>query len=84
MNSIKLTAVKNTAITVAGIVGGAVVAVLFLRFLVEIMKSYDVDPSQGLAIIVITLFVGLAVKLLYTFEVTRLEAIDRLNTRIKP
>ena len=81
MNSIKLTAVKNTAMTVAGIVGGAVVAVLFIRFLVEIMKSYDVDPAQGLAMILITLFVGLAAKLLYTFEVSRLQALENLNKR---
>lgn len=81
MNSIKLTAVKNTAMTVAGIVGGAVVAVLFLRFLVEVMKSYDVDPALGLAVIVLAFFVGLAAKVFYTFEVTRLEAIERLNKR---
>ena len=81
MNSIKLTAVKNTAMIVAGIVGGAVVAVLFLRFLVEVMKSYDVDPALGLAVIVLALFVGLAAKVHYTLEVTRLEAIERLNRR---
>jgi hypothetical protein len=81
MNSIKLTAFKNTLVAVAGMVGGAVVTVLFLRFLVDLMKAYDVDPALGLGIVIVTVFAGLAMRLLYKIEVARLEAIDRLNNK---
>jgi len=81
MNSIKLTAVKNTALTITTIVAGSVVTVLFLRFIVEVMKSYDVDPALGLAVIVLAFFVGLTARIFYSLEVSRLETLERLNNR---
>ena len=81
MNSIKLTAVKNTALTITTIVAGAVVTVLFLRFIVGVMKSYDVDPALGLAVIVLAFFVGLTARIFYSLEVSRLETLERLNNK---
>ena len=81
MNSIKLTAVKNTALTITTIVAGSVVTVLFLRFIVEVMKSYDVDPALGLAVIVLAFFVGLTARIFYSLKVSRLETLERLNNR---
>ena len=81
MNSIKLTAVKNTALTITTIVAGSVATVLFLRFIVEVMKSYDVDPALGLAFIVLAFFVGLTARIFYSLEVSRLETLDRLNSK---
>jgi urea transporter len=79
MNSIKLTAVKNTALTITTIVAGSVVTVLFLRFIVSVMKSYDVDPALGLAVIVLAFFVGAISRIFYSLEVARLETLERLN-----
>ena len=81
MDSIKRQALKNTAKQMVMFVATSVLVVVVLRFIVDIMRAVDIDPATGLATICILGLFALLCNLAYTFEISRLRAIERLNNR---
>lgn len=81
MDSIKRQAVKNTAKQMAIFAGSSVLVVFVLRFIADIMRALDVDPAIGLATVFILFLFGCLCNIAYTWEVSRLRALDNLNKR---
>ena len=81
MDSIKRQALKNTAKQMGMFVATSVLVVVVLRFIVDIMRAVEVDPATGLATICIVGLFALLCNLAYTFEVSRLRALENLNKR---
>jgi len=81
MDSIKRQAIKNTAKQMGMFVATSVLVVVVLRFIVDIMRAVDIDPATGLATLCILGLFGILCNLAYTFEVSRLRALENLNKR---
>ena len=81
MTSIQKTAILNTIRTLALGIGGAIVTVCFLRFIVIALQEFGFTASDSLAILCITFLLGILAKIAYSMEVDRLEALDRLNRK---
>ena len=81
MDSIKRQALKNTAKQMVLFAASTVLIVVVLRFIVDIMRAVEIDPATGLATICILGLFAMLCNLAYTFEVSRLSAIDKLNNR---
>ena len=83
MDSIKRQALKNTAKQMVLFAASTVLIVVVLRFIVDIMRAVDIDPAAGLATLCILGLFAMLCNLAYTFEVSRLRALDKLNNPTK-
>ena len=81
MDSIKRQAIKNTAKQMVLFAASTVLIVVVLRFIVDIMRAIEIDPATGLATICILGLFAMLCNLAYTFEVSRLRALENLNKR---
>mgnify|MGYP006268654335 CR=1 FL=1 len=81
MTPIQKTAIVNIVRSFALGIGGAIVVVCTLRFIAITLQEFGFTASDSLGIICISCLLGLLAKIAYDSEVSRLEALDRLNRK---